>query len=103
VNLVINYSDLNGSINVNGSFDPNSLATYSIGYGDPASFVNIKLGNFSGSSGSLEVDQSGSVNAGLNLTATGSWNGDIAYAYDANMNYTQLNVTKSDRVWVERD
>jgi hypothetical protein len=103
VKLVINYSDLSGSINVNGSFDPNSLATYFIGYGDPASFVNIKLGNFSGGSGSIGVEQSGSPNIWLNLTARGGWNGSLAYAYDAKMNYSQLNVTKNDMLWVERD
>jgi len=103
VKLMVHYSDLNGSIEAIGTFDPNSVASYSVSYtGDPASAIMIRVGNFSGSSGSIAVEQTGFLQVGLNLTARGSWNGSLAYAYNANMNYSQLNVTKNDLLWVGR-
>jgi hypothetical protein len=104
VKLIVHYSDLNGSIEASGAFDPNSLATYSVNYeSNPANALAIKVGNFSGSSGSIGVEQAGSVKLGINLTAKGVWNSSLAYAYNVNMSYRQLNVAKQGLVWVERD
>jgi hypothetical protein len=100
--LVVHYSDLNGNSDASGWFDPNSFAVYSINY-SAAGYVRIKVGNFSGSSGSIGVEQFGSPNVWMNLTASGNWNGSLAYGYDASMNYSQLNVTKNDLLWVEKD
>jgi hypothetical protein len=102
VKLVIHYSDLNGSIERKGAFDPGSQNIYSVTYkGNPQSALVIRAGNLSNSAGSIGVEQSGSVEVGLNLTARGSWNGSLAYAYDVNMSYRQVNVAKQGLVWVE--
>jgi hypothetical protein len=101
--LIVHYSDLNGSSESSGTFDPNSVVSYYVSYlGDPASALRISVGNISGS-GSIEVDQAGSLQVGVNLTARGGWNGSLAYGYNVNMSYAQLNVGKNDLVWVERD
>ncbi len=102
VRLVVHYSDLSGSMDVSGWFDPNSLAVYTVNYSDSVSSLSIRAGNFSGGSSSIGVEQAGSVQVGLNLTTRGGWNGSLAYAYNANMSYTQLNATKNDLLWVER-
>jgi len=99
--LIIHYSDLNGSIDVSGAFDPNSQAIYSATYGgDSPGSLLIRLGNLSGKTGSMGVEQAGSVGIWLNLTARGGWNRSLDYAYNANMSYRQVNVLKEDAVWV---
>ena len=98
--LVIHYLDLNGSIEASGSFDPNVLGTYRINYENPLGSLVIKVGNLSGSVGGIRIEDDG-LQAGINITARGGWNDSLGYAYNAGMNYTQLNVSKSDVIWVE--
>lgn len=101
VNLTINYYDLSGGIQASGTFNPNSLASYSVLYTSGSS-LNITVGNFSGSSDSIWVGQTGPVQVGVNLTASGGWNSSLGYAYNALMNYSRIRISKNDLVWVGR-
>jgi hypothetical protein len=99
VKLTLHYMDLNGSIDLSGAFDPSAQSIYAVSY--QGSSLTLRLGNISGSTDSLSVEQNGSIQLAFNLTARGGWNTSLGYAYNANLSYSQLNVNRTDLVWVE--
>ncbi|QLJ52760.1 MAG: hypothetical protein Sv326_0585 [Candidatus Fermentimicrarchaeum limneticum] len=102
VRLTIHYSDLSGNRDVSGAFDPNAETVYSVNYTDsPESALLVRVGS-SGSPGSVGVEQNGSVQTDMNVTATGGWSCALDYAYDVNMSYRQLNAAKEGLLWVRK-
>ncbi|MEM3555137.1 MAG: hypothetical protein QXF56_00205 [Candidatus Micrarchaeia archaeon] len=97
VKLVVHYSDLNGSMDLEGAFYSDRNAVYSVIY--DGGEMKVAVGNVSGKHNSIELTSS--VDMEVNLTVKGEWS-TRGYAYDVEMGYEQLNVKKKGLVWVEK-
>ncbi len=103
VDVVLRYTDLNGTKTESGKLDDTAGNTYTLNY-DGGGVVQIQFGALGGGrTGALSIKRSGSVDVNIHAqikTAPLPVNESVRASYNAIMNYTQGNVGRTGYIEV---